>query len=161
MTNEQRIAEIKARCDDGRPIRRIDIKYLLSQLPERDKEIERLREAHIKVQYGDRELSISEMCAEMDRMKDMIHRQKDAIDRLSNRSWRWIPVSERLPEAYIPVLVYRVHSYCDNDGYGDIRITARTSVINGNVADWMETGNTYIVTHWMPIPDAPKGAEHE
>lgn len=65
---------------------------------------------------------------------------------------RWIPVSERLPESYVPVLVHRVHSYCDNDGYGDIRITARTGVINGNVADWMETGGAYTVTHWMPLP---------
>lgn len=40
MTN--RIAEITARCDECRPIRRIDVKYLLSQLAERDKEIERL-----------------------------------------------------------------------------------------------------------------------
>ena len=43
--SDQRIAEIRARCDDGRPIRRIDVKYLLEQLAERDAEIERLREA--------------------------------------------------------------------------------------------------------------------
>lgn len=41
MTN--RIAEITARCEEGRPIRRIDVKYLLEQLAEREKELERLR----------------------------------------------------------------------------------------------------------------------
>lgn len=40
-----RIEEIRARCEDGRTIRRIDVKELLDQLAERDKEIERLREA--------------------------------------------------------------------------------------------------------------------
>ena len=43
--SDHRIADIRIRCDDGRPIRRIDMKYLLEQLAERDKEIERLREA--------------------------------------------------------------------------------------------------------------------
>ena len=38
-----RIAEITARCYEGRPNLRIDMKYLLSQLAEQDKEIERLQ----------------------------------------------------------------------------------------------------------------------
>ena len=50
---------------------------------------------------------------------------------------RWIPVTERLPGPYIPVLVNRGHSYCDSDGYEGIRITARTSVTNCLGADWM------------------------
>ena len=40
-----RITEIQARCEEGRPIRRIDAKYLLAQLAAKDAEIERLREA--------------------------------------------------------------------------------------------------------------------
>lgn len=53
MTNEQRIAEIKARCDDGRLIRRIDIKYLLSQLAERNEEIERLTLEELRQMDGE------------------------------------------------------------------------------------------------------------
>ncbi|MFA6876285.1 MAG: hypothetical protein WCQ87_06610 [Parabacteroides sp.] len=34
---------VRARCEDGRPIRRIDVKYLLEQFAERDKETERLK----------------------------------------------------------------------------------------------------------------------
>lgn len=34
MSNDKRMSEIKARCEEGRPIRRIDVKYLLSQLDE-------------------------------------------------------------------------------------------------------------------------------
>lgn len=40
-----RIVEITARCYEGRPNLRIDMKYLLSQLAEQDKEIERLQGA--------------------------------------------------------------------------------------------------------------------
>lgn len=34
MNPEQHIAEIKAKCDEGRPIRRFDVKFLLEQLAE-------------------------------------------------------------------------------------------------------------------------------
>lgn len=40
-----RIAEIREKVDEGRPIRRIDAKYMLDLLAERDEEIERLRDA--------------------------------------------------------------------------------------------------------------------
>jgi hypothetical protein len=59
---------------------------------------------------------------------------------------RWIPVSERLPERYEPVLIY-------------------TERHNGHVASLDEEGEWFCdcggewlfpsVTHWMPLPPAP------
>ena len=55
----------------------------------------------------------------------------------------WIPVTERLPEENTAVLAYRKsgfnvesrgHKYWDNDGF-----------------------STWSVTHWMPLPEPPKG----
>lgn len=44
MPNDlNRISEIRARCDEGRPIRRIDVKFLLDRLAEAEAEDERLR----------------------------------------------------------------------------------------------------------------------
>ena len=62
---------------------------------------------------------------------------------------RWIPVTERLPDLHTTVLVYDQESKRDLFWYDE----------NGfNVVD--EYGCTYpvkTVTHWMPLPEAPKG----
>ena len=52
---------------------------------------------------------------------------------------RWIPVTERLPDIGIEVLVYSEDDgicvdYCDGDSFV-----------------------CYYVTHWMPLPKPPKG----
>jgi hypothetical protein len=62
------------------------------------------------------------------------------------RSPRWIPVSERLPEANEPVLIY-------------------TEVLGSHVASVDEEGEWFCdyggewlfpnVTHWMPLPEPP------
>lgn len=67
----------------------------------------------------------------------------------------WISVSERLPKPWTPVLVYRPDmvskilvaehgGYCDEDDDG-----------------WQRYGkdlyNNPVITHWMPLPIAPKG----
>ena len=61
-------------------------------------------------------------------------------------SSKWIPVTERLPEMYKNVLVIRTD--------GKIRFDAI-----GSLGVWYEevwhTGNP--VTHWMPLPQPPKG----
>jgi hypothetical protein len=62
---------------------------------------------------------------------------------------RWIPCSERLPEAGMPVLIYackhRVTAYYDNCK---------------NLFRLTENDNLYYiaeyVTHWMPLPEPPE-----
>ena len=74
---------------------------------------------------------------------------------------KWIPVDERLPEKNYTVVLY-CRSRC---GTGDVKITG--SYFQGHW--WFQTAlNThgfalneflhqYDVTHWMPIPDLPRG----
>lgn len=66
----------------------------------------------------------------------------DAIERLQKP--QWIPVTERLPYAYNKVLTYeRIRgvqvNFCDDDG------------------EWWIGSK---VTHWMPLPEPPKGEKN-
>lgn len=56
----------------------------------------------------------------------------------------WIPVTEKLPEKYDPVLVYSPTG---------IMVDAYIGVYDGKDYFGM---NTYHVTHWMPLPAPPK-----
>lgn len=70
----------------------------------------------------------------------------DAIEELSKP--RWIPVTERLPDAG-----ERVLCYCRANIYEVMKM--RTD------GDWVyDTNHVYMhsfVTHWMPLPTPPKG----
>ena len=50
----------------------------------------------------------------------------------------WIPVTERLPEVRVPVLVYD-GEYVDGREFYDLSYVSK-----------------YGITHWMPLPDPPK-----
>jgi hypothetical protein len=52
MTDKQRLEEIKERCYEGRPICRIDVKFLIEQLETAWLEIERMRN-EVSVPNGD------------------------------------------------------------------------------------------------------------
>ena len=62
----------------------------------------------------------------------------------------WISVKDRLPKEKVNCIVHYKHAYCDNDGYWAIG----TCFYDGNKFQmyW-----SYKVTHWMPLPDLPKG----
>lgn len=72
----------------------------------------------------------------------------DEIDRL-NAERRWIPVSERLPEDNIEVLIF--------DGT-DIFLACHQSRVpqwSGDGA-YYHGGWYYMITHWMPLPEPPE-----
>ena len=77
----------------------------------------------------------------------------------------WIPVTERLPERDKEVLLI-VHGWEDRLYYTGClhRQEAERSWMTGiesKASDWKIWGFSYlrepIVTHWMPMPDPPKG----
>ena len=63
---------------------------------------------------------------------------------------KWIPVSERLPEEWTDVLVLSEFGFCE------------VAVYLGHASNkWRCTWNHNMlegkVTHWMPLPEPPKG----
>ena len=88
----------------------------------------------------------------------LIHTTTKIAEHLYTAGYRkqeWISVEERLPEEKVNCLVHYKHAYCDNDGYWDIGV----SFYDGHE---FHIGLEYKVTHWMPLPEAPKmkgGAE--
>ena len=93
---------------------------------------------------------------------------RDAADRieelLKEREGipRWISVEDALPEDDVNVLI------CAVDGDGNT-VRAMTSYthrmygynIEGWCPPWQYFSNTYIITHWMPLPEEPKEDANE
>ena len=77
-----------------------------------------------------------------------VRRQKEIIaDRLIAHGvtvQKWIPVTERLPKPLTQVLSYSGHELFD------------VNMVDGGVWD-SEYYSEYSVTHWMPLPEPPKG----
>ena len=72
-----------------------------------------------------------------------------AIDALREQEKRrWIPVTERLPEHFRPVIV------CREKGKGEYIVEQGFK----DVGDWWKVYGTRTknVTHWMPLPEPPK-----
>ena len=62
----------------------------------------------------------------------------------------WISVKDRLPEEKADCIVYYQHAYCDNDGYWAIGMCFYDG-------EKFQLNPAYKVTHWMPLPNPPKG----
>ena len=62
----------------------------------------------------------------------------------------WISVDERLPEEKVNCIVHYKHAYCDNDDYWEIGICFYDG-------EKFQLNSAYKVTHWMPLPEPPKG----
>lgn len=83
-------------------------------------------------------------------MKDI-----DAIEQAYKNGYadgtpKWIPVTERLPEEWVGVLVLSRYGFCEVAVYIGLR------------GKWRITWNHDLfeldsVTHWMPLPEPPKG----
>lgn len=71
----------------------------------------------------------------------LLEKAQELLDALRPR---WISVKERLPEKYVPVLVYSPTG---------IMVDSYIGVYDGKDYFGM---NTYHVTHWIPLPAPPK-----
>ena len=75
----------------------------------------------------------------------------------------WIPVTEGLPEIFVPVLVKYLNY---NDGSASPTNIDTAVLLEGNVWYWWEGDlcdcNEEVkctITHWMPLPEPPKEGE--
>ena len=62
----------------------------------------------------------------------------------------WISVKDMLPEEKVNCIVHYKHAYCDNDDYWATGICFYDG-------EKFQIGLAYKVTHWMPMPQPPKG----
>ena len=62
----------------------------------------------------------------------------------------WISVKDRLPEEKVNCIVHYRHAYCDDDDYWAIGICFYDG-------EKFQINPAYKVTHWMPMPNPPKG----
>ena len=67
----------------------------------------------------------------------------------------WISVKDRLPPPYTPVLTYR-QSFGKNPPYTKVD---QMVLLYGDDKVWTDDLGTWktVVTHWMPLPQPPKG----
>ena len=62
----------------------------------------------------------------------------------------WISVTERLPEEKANCIVYYKHAFCDDENHVGICVC----FYDGNE---FNMDFAHKVTHWMPLPEPPKG----
>ena len=70
--------------------------------------------------------------------------------KLRARVPEWISVDDRLPEPWKQVLIYSRHDFCESALYigapGKWRVTWNHEMLDADS-----------VTHWVPLPELPKG----
>lgn len=84
----------------------------------------------------------------------------EKVKQLESAQPRWINTSDELPAPYTRVLA----SAIDNDGESIVVITEYTHRLYGlGLTGWIEPWQyfycNYKITHWMPLPEAPKEGE--
>lgn len=127
--------DIKARVDEGRPIRRVDVKYLIDRLDEAERKNKTMQADLVQLarESVKRDLTLAELEAEVE---------------LAISSMRWVSVSERLPEDdWEPVLVYRPALIGTSSYPIGIKVGGACGVD-------LARGN---ITHWMELPEPPEG----
>lgn len=94
----------------------------------------------------------------IERLADRCARYAEEIAVAQERT-RWIPVTERMPEEGVPVLI----NYIGTDGevYADgVAVWTECGCFwwEGSLAD-CEEDVAVPITHWMPLPDGPEEVE--
>ena len=141
----ERLEEIRQKAEAGGPIRRIDMKYLLS-------EVDRLSALH------KREIIITGEYAQ--RVIDLTARAEKA-----EAEKRWIPVSERLPKK--PPDYFKDGHWWMVSGEDFIVVDSDGKVYEAHWTYgcscqnyfWYVNSLTPLtnITHWRPLPEPPKG----
>jgi hypothetical protein len=78
-------------------------------------------------------------------------KQAEKMTAKSYRKQEWISVDDRLPKELTHIIV------CDED-----RTVGEALYLSANHFEWLSSEELAFVTHWMPLPEAPKmegGAE--
>ena len=70
---------------------------------------------------------------------------------------KWIPVTERLPKPYVDVIALRRDLLSEK--YHVVGLEYITLHGEANIPVWSKDYTTWKnkVTHWMPLPEPPKG----
>ena len=88
--------------------------------------------------------------------ENLLAKAAEAIERLTaenaalREKQRWIPVTERMPELEVPVLVL--------DRRGNMIVRTLRRLVSDKEAVFRPDGLAprKNITHWMPLPEAPK-----
>lgn len=83
---------------------------------------------------------------------DLIKEQAAEIEKLKARVPRWIPVTERLPEPYVDVLLI-VNGKVDNVTLIDAEEIGSFDKSEGWILEMWPEWEDPKVTHWMPLPE--------
>ena len=87
--------------------------------------------------------------------KDKIEKLENDMDKYQKEDngvtvQEWISVKDKLPEEKVNCIVHYRHAYCDDDDYWAIGMCFYDG-------EKFQLGPAYKVTHWMPLPELPKG----
>jgi hypothetical protein len=85
--------------------------------------------------------------------RDFVMFADDYIEALRERSAKWIPVSERLPDPDVQVLVWHRR---DSNAFEFIGLDFTSSYGDPENGCWFHTERGDKITHWMPLPSPPE-----
>lgn len=103
----------------------------------------------------DTDLLIQNLRSENEALRTELEWTGKEIMRLRNQlKMQWIPCSEKLPEEWID---NDDNTYINYLIYMPYLKAADVGVYNDDKESWLLRGLEVKVSHWMPLPDAPKG----
>ena len=92
-----------------------------------------------------------------DTKEEMVDSIMEFLATDNNVGHKWIPVTERLPKPYVDVITLRQDLLSKN--YHAVGLEYVTLRGEANIPAWSKDHLTWKnkVTHWMPLPEPPKG----
>ena len=96
------------------------------------------------------ELLFSSLCRHIDKSCKLAENIADDLIANGVTVQEWISAKERLPKEKVNCIVHYKHAYCDNDDYWAIGMCFYDG-------EKFQFDPAYKVTHWMPLPQPPKG----